>query len=64
MFKVQRKSDSGGILTRDLRNRNPTLYTAKLRSHLRLQSYIFFPEQKNFLIKNSTFTSFERVLKV
>ena len=26
-------SDSGGILTRDLRNRNPTLYTAKLRSH-------------------------------
>ncbi len=30
-------SDSGGILTLDLQNRNLTLYTAKLRSLISLQ---------------------------
>lgn len=28
-----KKSDPGGILTRDLQNRNLTFYTAELRSH-------------------------------
>ena len=27
------KGDSGGIQTRDLRNRNPAFYSAELRSH-------------------------------
>lgn len=40
-------SDSGGILTLDLQNRNLTLYTAKLRSLL----FLCKNRQKNFIMQ-------------
>ncbi len=40
-------SDSGGIQTHDLQNRNLTLYSAKLRNHFGAQRYRVFLKQTN-----------------
>ena len=37
LFTFHLISDSAGILTQDLQNRNLTLYTAKLRSHKKVK---------------------------
>ena len=43
--------DPGGTQTRDLRNRNPTFYSTKLRSQILVAKVNYFSQSSKFICK-------------